>query len=195
MHSEGMAGSRNTTVISYRRCARCDRVGDVIVLPRRSARSVSTLASWCSAASSRGKQARILARRALDGNECTGRLTSFFAATCSWRRWQRPSPKFLSVPLWVQVHGIEAWHELSVLHRRSVETATLITSVSRYTRRRLLAVGRNRSSSSEGPSKHRGSTIPAGTKAQLPTRASCCGRKEGADDGVPPGQLGAIQGP
>ena len=46
--------------------------------------------------------------------------------------------KILSVPLWVQVHGIEAWRELSVLHRRSVETATIITSVSRYTRRRLI---------------------------------------------------------
>ena len=44
----------------------------------------------------------------------------------------------LSVPLWVQVHGIEAWRELSVLQRRSVESATIVTSVSRYTRRRLL---------------------------------------------------------
>ena len=44
----------------------------------------------------------------------------------------------LKVPLWVQVHGIEAWRELSVLQRRSVESATIVTSVSRYTRRRLL---------------------------------------------------------
>jgi phosphatidylinositol alpha-1,6-mannosyltransferase len=44
----------------------------------------------------------------------------------------------LRVPLWVQVHGIEAWRELSALHRRSVQTATIVTSVSRYTRRRLL---------------------------------------------------------
>ena len=48
--------------------ARCDRVGEVIVLPRRSARSVGHLAYWCSAATSRGKQARIFARRTLDGN-------------------------------------------------------------------------------------------------------------------------------
>jgi phosphatidylinositol alpha-1,6-mannosyltransferase len=40
--------------------------------------------------------------------------------------------------LWTQAHGLEAWNELSWLHRRSLETAALITSVSRYTRRRLL---------------------------------------------------------
>jgi phosphatidylinositol alpha-1,6-mannosyltransferase len=45
---------------------------------------------------------------------------------------------FLRAPLWIQVHGIEAWQERSVLHRRAIETAALITSVSRYTRRRLL---------------------------------------------------------
>ena len=46
--------------------------------------------------------------------------------------------RVLSVPLWVQIHGVDAWCELSALHRRSVESATIVTSVSRYTRRRLL---------------------------------------------------------
>jgi phosphatidylinositol alpha-1,6-mannosyltransferase len=46
--------------------------------------------------------------------------------------------KLVQARLWVQVHGFEAWEELSTLHRRSVETAAIITSVSRYTRRRLL---------------------------------------------------------
>jgi phosphatidylinositol alpha-1,6-mannosyltransferase len=41
--------------------------------------------------------------------------------------------------LWFQVHGIEAWQEMPGLHRRSLEMATLVTSVSRYTRHRLLA--------------------------------------------------------
>ena len=44
----------------------------------------------------------------------------------------------LRARLWVQVHGIDAWQELSWLCRRSVENAALVTSVSRYTRRRLL---------------------------------------------------------
>jgi len=52
--------------------------------------------------------------------------------------------KLIRAPLWIQVHGIEAWEELSMLHRRSLEAAALVTSVSRYTRRRLLAwVGLN----------------------------------------------------
>jgi phosphatidylinositol alpha-1,6-mannosyltransferase len=41
-------------------------------------------------------------------------------------------------PLWIQVHGIDAWQPLSALHRRAIETATLVTSSSRYTRSRLL---------------------------------------------------------
>ena len=44
----------------------------------------------------------------------------------------------LGIPLWVQVHGVEAWRGLSALHRRAIGSAALITSVSRYTRRRLI---------------------------------------------------------
>ena len=46
--------------------------------------------------------------------------------------------KLFCAKLWIQVHGIEAWQALAGLHRRSVERAVLVTSVSRYTRRRLL---------------------------------------------------------
>jgi phosphatidylinositol alpha-1,6-mannosyltransferase len=46
--------------------------------------------------------------------------------------------KLSGAQLWVQVHGVEAWQELSFLHRRAIETASLVTSVSRYTRWRLL---------------------------------------------------------
>ena len=40
--------------------------------------------------------------------------------------------------LWLQVHGIEAWTPRGSIVRQSVERASLITSVSRFTRRRLL---------------------------------------------------------
>ena len=46
--------------------------------------------------------------------------------------------KLLGASLWVQVHGNDAWEELSGLYRKSAEMAALITSVSRYTRRRML---------------------------------------------------------
>jgi phosphatidylinositol alpha-1,6-mannosyltransferase len=44
----------------------------------------------------------------------------------------------LHAQLWIQIHGIEAWQELSGLHQRALKRATLVTSVSRDTRRRLL---------------------------------------------------------
>jgi phosphatidyl-myo-inositol dimannoside synthase len=46
--------------------------------------------------------------------------------------------KLVQAQLWIQVHGVEAWQELSPRHRRSVEAAAIVTSVSRYTRRCLL---------------------------------------------------------
>ena len=42
-------------------------------------------------------------------------------------------------PLWVQVHGIDAWQPRGALDRRGLAAAELVTSVSRYTRARLLA--------------------------------------------------------
>jgi phosphatidylinositol alpha-1,6-mannosyltransferase len=47
--------------------------------------------------------------------------------------------KLAGAKLWLQVHGLEAWNELSGLHRRALSHATLVTSVSRFTRRKLLA--------------------------------------------------------
>ncbi len=41
-------------------------------------------------------------------------------------------------PLWVQLHGIESWPRPGPLRARAVEHATLVTAVSRYTRRRFL---------------------------------------------------------
>lgn len=43
------------------------------------------------------------------------------------------------IPLWVQAHGIEAWEPRGRAVRAGLEAATIVTSVSRYTRRRLLA--------------------------------------------------------
>jgi phosphatidyl-myo-inositol dimannoside synthase len=42
-------------------------------------------------------------------------------------------------PLWIQAHGVEAWDRPNSLVRRATERAKLVTCVSRYTRRRLLA--------------------------------------------------------
>jgi phosphatidylinositol alpha-1,6-mannosyltransferase len=47
---------------------------------------------------------------------------------------------FLGRPLWLQLHGTEAWGPLSQTQRRAAERAALVTAVSRYTRRRFLAI-------------------------------------------------------
>jgi phosphatidyl-myo-inositol dimannoside synthase len=41
-------------------------------------------------------------------------------------------------PLWIHTHGIDAWYPLPAVYRRAIESAALVTSVSRYTRYRLL---------------------------------------------------------
>jgi phosphatidylinositol alpha-1,6-mannosyltransferase len=115
----------------------CHRIGEVIVLPRISGpgradlppgvRQLSHAPSKVgySIAALRAAQAG----RPIDIVFCGHLFMAPLAAAVA---------KLLGASLWVQVHGIEAWQQLSVAHRRSVEMATLVTSVSRYTRRRLL---------------------------------------------------------
>jgi len=42
------------------------------------------------------------------------------------------------LPMWLQLHGIEAWQKTSNVLRWAAEQASLVTCVSRYTRRRFL---------------------------------------------------------
>jgi len=42
------------------------------------------------------------------------------------------------LPVWLQVHGIDAWERPSHLVQLSIERAEIVTAVSRYTRRRIL---------------------------------------------------------
>ena len=46
--------------------------------------------------------------------------------------------RVLRARLWLQVHGVEAWRQPSLLSGRAVAAAHLVTAVSRYTRERLL---------------------------------------------------------
>jgi phosphatidyl-myo-inositol dimannoside synthase len=117
---------------------RCDRVGDVTVLPRFSAGAVSTLPPGVRQL--RPVESKVgysisalltaLTLEPIDCVFCGHLLMAPLAATIC---------KVLNVPLWLQVHGAEVfWHEPSALERRSVESAVIVTAVSRYTRRHLL---------------------------------------------------------
>jgi phosphatidylinositol alpha-1,6-mannosyltransferase len=119
--------------------AACDDVEEVVVLPRgasgplpdimpggiRQAGPVKGRIAYCLAAF----WAALSAKR-LDAVFCGHLFMTPLAATIA---------KVFRVPLWVQVHGIDAWGEHSKLLRKSIESATLVTSVSRHTRRRLLS--------------------------------------------------------
>jgi phosphatidylinositol alpha-1,6-mannosyltransferase len=118
--------------------ANCDRVREVIVLPRLSARPVDPLppgvrqlgpvesklaysffALWTA-----------ITHQPINLVFCGHLLMAPLAAGIC---------RVLKLPLWLQVHGIEVfWRKLSALERRSVESATIVTAVSRHTRRRLL---------------------------------------------------------
>jgi phosphatidyl-myo-inositol dimannoside synthase len=118
--------------------ANSDRVGEVIVLPRFSANPVGTLPPGVrqlrpvksKLGYSRSALWTAITHQPIDFVFCGHLLMAPLAAGIC---------RVLSVPLWLQVHGIEVfWRELSALERLSVESATIVTTVSRHTRRRLL---------------------------------------------------------
>jgi phosphatidyl-myo-inositol dimannoside synthase len=116
--------------------AACEEIGEVVVLPRLNATPSDAVPFGVAQLPAiRGKityslaALRLAISRRIDLIFCGHLLMAPVAAALA---------TFLRAPLWIQVHGIEAWQERSVLHQRAIETAALITSVSRYTRRRLL---------------------------------------------------------
>jgi phosphatidyl-myo-inositol dimannoside synthase len=117
--------------------AKCDRVDDVLVRPRFSKTPMGTLPPGVrqlagvesALAYSFATLWTAIRHRPIDLVFCGHLFMAPLAAVIA---------RALRVPLWIQVHGIETWHEPSALQRRSVESATIITSVSRDTRRRLL---------------------------------------------------------
>jgi len=117
--------------------AGCDGVREVIILPRTGVPSSDTLP--CGVRQLRPVRDRIAySLMALQAGRRHKPVDVVFCGHLFMTPLAATIARFARAPLWVQVHGVEAWHELSRLHRRSVETAALITSVSRHTRRRLL---------------------------------------------------------
>jgi phosphatidyl-myo-inositol dimannoside synthase len=116
--------------------AACDRIGDVVVLPRASAFCSGTLPSGV-------RQLRPVQRRLAYSLSALRTVTHrpFDVVFCGHlfiAPLAAAIARLIRARLWVQVHGVDAWQELSPMYRRSVEMAALVTSVSRYTRRRLL---------------------------------------------------------
>jgi phosphatidylinositol alpha-1,6-mannosyltransferase len=117
--------------------AACERVDDVIVLPRESPQLPGTLPTGVRQLGPvKGRLAYSLA--ALRAAQAHRPIDVVFCGHLFMTPLAGAIAKLLHAPLWVQVHGVDAWDELSSPYRRSLETAALVTSVSRYTRQRLL---------------------------------------------------------
>jgi len=117
--------------------ARCDRIGGVIVLPRFGSGSVNALPTGVQQlrpvesrnAYSLAAVWTAITHRPIDFVFCGHlRMAPLAAVIC----------RVLNVPLWLQIHGVDVWHDPSALQHRALESATMVTSVSRHTRRRLL---------------------------------------------------------
>jgi len=118
--------------------AGCDLVDEVVVLPRGAETSPDELPHGLRQLGPvRGRLAYSLA--ALREARARRPFHVVFCGHLFMAPLATVIAKLLRARLWVQVHGIEAWQESPSLYRRSLEMATLVTSVSRYTRRRLLA--------------------------------------------------------
>jgi phosphatidylinositol alpha-1,6-mannosyltransferase len=81
------------------------------------------------------------------------------------------------VPLWVQVHGIEAWRPRGALCRRGLAAAALVTSVSRHTRARLLAWADVASHRVRVLPNTVAGTAPRQKRRNLAARHGLCGRR------------------
>ncbi|BGE87492.1 MULTISPECIES: glycosyltransferase family 4 protein [Methylosinus] len=110
-------------------------VGSVVALPRHAGASGAALAKIVQLPPS-PRRARwalrattLCARRRFDLLFCGHLAAAPLAAALSAATGAR---------LWIEAHGVEAWTDPGEATRRAVARADLVTTVSRYTRRRLL---------------------------------------------------------
>jgi phosphatidyl-myo-inositol dimannoside synthase len=113
------------------------RVDDILVVPRHGANPRGSLPNKVRQTPSKSERflyaahvlSRALFRTSFDVLFCGHLYMSPLAALIC---------ETLNKPMWLQLHGIEAWQRPGRLVRAAAERAVLVTAVSRYTRRRFL---------------------------------------------------------
>jgi phosphatidylinositol alpha-1,6-mannosyltransferase len=113
------------------------RVNDILVVPRHGANPGGSLAERVRQIPSKSERflyaAHVLSQALF--------RTSFDVVFCG-HLYMSPLATLmcetLKKPMWLQLHGIEAWQRPGRLVRAAAERAVLVTAVSRYTRRRFL---------------------------------------------------------
>jgi phosphatidylinositol alpha-1,6-mannosyltransferase len=113
------------------------RVSDILVVPRHGARPKGSLPERVGQTPPRSGRISYAAHalaQALFG-------TSFDVVFCG-HLYMSPLATLISEtfkkPMWLQLHGIEAWERPGRLVRTTAERATIVTAVSRHTRHRFL---------------------------------------------------------
>jgi phosphatidylinositol alpha-1,6-mannosyltransferase len=118
--------------------ARCSDANRVVVLPRLGSADAAALpAGVCQLAPHGDKVAYSLA--ALRVALTRGPFDAVFCGHLYMGPLAAVIARILRVPLWLQLHGREAWEPMDRWQRWAAERASLVTAVSRYTRRRFLA--------------------------------------------------------
>ena len=116
--------------------ARSPVISDILVLPRfTSADSVPMPAKVRQLAASSGRAA--WSARALSA-AMRERFDAVFCGHLNTAPLVAAIARLRRTPLWLQVHGIEAWQPRGGAYNRALGQARLVTSVSRFTRQRLL---------------------------------------------------------
>jgi phosphatidylinositol alpha-1,6-mannosyltransferase len=113
----------------------CNRI---VVLPRHGRANPSELPTGVNQLAPAGKYGFILA--AVRAAIAEGPFDVVFCGHVHLAPLAATLGALLGRPLWIQLHGTEAWGPLTRAQRWAAERAALITAVSRYTRRQFLAI-------------------------------------------------------
>ncbi len=125
----------------FQALSRCDNVDRIVVLTRNGNVATDSIPGKVHQLPARpGRLAFIYA--AIGALKSQAPFDSIFCGHLYMAPLAALLSKATSTPLWLQLHGIEAWHRPKPLQRWAAERAQSITAVSRYTRRLFLGWAR-----------------------------------------------------
>ena len=116
----------------------CPGIERVVVLPRLGEAGAAALPAGVRQLKPR-RNAAVYSLAAINVALTRGPFAAVFCGHLHLAPLARVLASLLGVPLWLQLHGWEAWHVPRRFARRAAERARLITVVSRHTRNRFLA--------------------------------------------------------
>jgi len=114
-----------------------DSVGEVIALPRNGCADSLALPAKVEQAAAVPERIRF-ALNALKAAMTKGNIDAVFCGHLYMAPLAALISKLTGAPLWLQLHGIEAWRRPTLSQRWAAEQSQLVTAVSRHTRRLFL---------------------------------------------------------